>query len=221
MLHHARSKAEADADLTPWRISQTLEFQSGIERTPATHRELFELAQLRFLDLKDELEHGDSSIADVLIAGATQETQMRKYIGGWCRDRAKGRYVVPQEEEFADAKRADIRFHGVGFDAPMPIELKLADKWSGEKLFERLENQLCGDYLRDARSNRGMFVLVRRGEKVSWKLPGKAKGVAFEELVDALQSRWLDISNRLANVEDVAIIGIDLTRRATIKLRTT
>src|SRR5262249_44926164 len=151
-------------------IPQTLEFHRALENTPRTHRELFDLAALRFLDLKDELEHGDSSIADILIQGATQETQMRKFIVGWCRDRAQGRYTTPQEEEFADAKRADLRFHGVGFDAPVPIELKLADKWSGKKLFERLENQLCGDYLRDNRSNRGLFVLVRRGEQATWKV---------------------------------------------------
>jgi hypothetical protein len=67
------------------------------------------------------------------------------YIGNWLRQHARGRYSVPQEEEFADATRPDMRFHGAGFDAPVPMELKLADNWSGPHLFERLENQLCGD----------------------------------------------------------------------------
>ena len=34
-----------------------------------------------------------------------------------------------------------------GFDGRVPTELKLADKWSGPDLFERLENELAGDYL--------------------------------------------------------------------------
>ncbi len=68
----------------------------------------------------------------------------RKYVGNWLRDKVAHRYVVPQEEELADAKRPDMRIHSTGFDGPVPTELKIADKWTGTKLFERLENQLCG-----------------------------------------------------------------------------
>lgn len=213
MHHHAKTKAELDADLTPWTIEQTLDFQTAIERTPANHRELFELAEMRFLDLKDNLEHGDSSIADILIKGATEETDMRKYIGDWLRERAQGRYAIPQEEELADDKRMDLRVHGAGFDAPVPIELKLADKWTGPKLFERLENQLCGDYLRDNRSNRGLFVLVYRGEKQSWELSGTGKSVDFTGLVEVLQAHWLAISGTFPRVDDIRVIGIDLSLR--------
>jgi hypothetical protein len=214
MRHHAKTKAELDADLTPWKIEQTLEFQNVMERTPATHRELFELAEMRFLDLKDNLENGDSSIADILIKGATLETDMRKYIGDWLRDRAQSRYAIPQEEELADDKRIDLRVHGTGFDGPVPVELKLVDKWTGPKLFERLENQLCGDYLRDNRSNRGLFVLVYRGERQGWELPVTSKTVDFDGLVSALQAHWAAISDRFSNVDDIRVIGINLTRRS-------
>lgn len=213
MLHHAKTKAELDADLSPWTIEQTLEFQVAIERTPANHRELFELAEMRLLDLRDNLEHGDSSIAEILIKGATAETSMRKYIGEWLRDKAQSRYSIPQEEELADAKRPDFRVHGSGFDAPVPMELKLADNWSGPALFERLENQLCRDYLRDNRSNRGLFVLVYRGEKMGWETPGIGKTMDFDGLVSALQAHWLVISSKFFNVDDIRVIGIDLTRR--------
>ena len=140
------------------------DFQKKQERTPSNHNELYELAVLRFLDLKDDLEHGDCSIANNLQK-ATLETEVRNIIGWILREKALGLYSIPQEEEFADAKRSDLRFHGKGFDGPVPVELKIADKWSGPDLFERLENQLCGDYLRDNRSRRGIFLLVYRGEK--------------------------------------------------------
>jgi hypothetical protein len=217
MKHHAKAKAEQDADLTPWTIAQTREFESTIERTPSNHRELFELSEMRLLDLKDNLEHGDSSIADILIKGATKETDMRKYIGDWLRDRAQSRYTIPQEEELADDKRIDMRVHGNGFDAPVPVELKLADKWGGPKLFERLENQLCGDYLRDNRSNRGLFVLVYRGQKPSWELPHSGKSVDFIELAAALQTHWHAISSRHPGVDDIRVIAIDLTQRSSKK----
>lgn len=217
MEHHAKTKAELDADLTPWSVEQTLDFQTKLERTPANHRELFELCELHMLDLKDDLENGDSSIVGILLKGATLETDMRKYIGNWCRERAAGRYSIPQEEELADAKRPDFRAHGSAFDAPVPIELKLADNWSGPDLLERLENQLCGDYLRDTRSSRGLFVLVYRGDKTTWQLPGKKSGVSFTELVEALRSHWLAISARFPKVDDIRVIGIDLTLRSSSK----
>ncbi|MFC0810365.1 hypothetical protein ACFHWW_33855, partial [Ensifer sp. P24N7] len=164
MLHHAKTKAEQDGDVEPWSLPQVRTFAREIERTPANHRELAELVHLRFLDLKDDLENGDSSVASLLLA-VTEETEVRKYLGHELREKARGRYSVPQEEELADAKRPDLRFLGAGFDGPVPVELKLADKWSGPDLFERLENQLCGDYLRDNRSSRGLFVLVYSGVK--------------------------------------------------------
>ncbi|MEX0923319.1 MAG: hypothetical protein WDZ84_11125 [Rhodovibrionaceae bacterium] len=208
----AKAKAEQDADFDPWTPSQVREFQDSLERTPANHRELAELAILRLLDLKDDLENGDSSIAQIL-KGAPLETDMRKFIGRELREKASGRYSIPQEEELADAKKPDLRFHGKGFDGPVPGELKLADNWSGPELFERLENQLCGDYLRDRRSDRGLFVLVYRGVKKGWDVPGSAKRVDFTKLVHALQEHWEQISPKFSGIEEVTVIGIDLTKR--------
>jgi hypothetical protein len=215
MRYHAKAKAESDADLAPWSIFQKSEFQKSIECTPTNHRGLYDLARMRFLDLKDDLENGDSSIAQILINGATQETDMRKYIGNWLRDRAQGRYTIPQEEQLADDKRMDLRFHGVGFDAPVPVELKLAEKWTGPQLFERLENQLCGDYLRDNRSRLGLFILVRRDEKDKWLVPAIGQLVDFHELIAELQNYWQSISEKFPGVDEVRIIGIDLLTRQT------
>jgi hypothetical protein len=208
---HAKKKAETDGDLSPWRPSEVREFAESLERTPHDHRTLFELACNHLLDLKADLEQGDSSIASIL-RNTTQETDIRKYIAGWCRDRANNRYSIPQEEELADAKRPDMRWHGNGFDAPIACELKLADNWSGPQLFERLENQLCGDYLRDRRSGCGIFVLVYRGHKQQWDLPGGER-VDFNGLLQSLQERWSAISLSYANIDDIRVIGIDLTVR--------
>ncbi len=93
----------------------------------------------------------------------------------------------------------------------MPLELKLADKWTGTKLVERLENQLGGDYLRDIRSSCGVFLLVNHGGKKTWALQGKK--VAFKELIYELQQHWRLLAPNLSNIEDVEVIGIDLTKR--------
>ena len=210
---HAETKAEQDGDIEPWSSFQFREFQENLEHTPSNHEELAEIAILRLLDLKDDLENGDSSVAGILKR-ITQETEIRNYIGRELREKAFGRYSISQEEELADARRPDLRFHGVGFDGPVPAELKLADNWTGPKLFERLENQLCGDYLRDRRSRRGIFVLVYRGgERHGWGVPRGENRVNFAGLTAALQDYWRQISPKFPKIDDVTVIGIDLTER--------
>jgi len=210
---HAKTKAELDADNLPWSPAQVREFGEEQERTPANHRDLFDLAVMRLLDLKDDLESGDSSIASILRK-VDNEIEIRKFIGNWCRQSSRGRYSIPQEEELADAKRPDFRWHGIGFDAPVPMELKLADNWTGPYLFERLDVQLCGDYLRDIRSRRGIFLLVYRGDKNRWKPPGSGGPVEFVGLCQALQDHWVQLSGAYPAIDDIRIIGIDLTKRS-------
>ncbi|MNO84339.1 hypothetical protein D3C76_756780 [compost metagenome] len=176
---YAQKKAEVDAQTAPWDPAKVIEFHNALESTPSTHRELWYLAIDRLTDLKHDLEDSDSSYAELLLL-TKQETTIRKYIGSWCRDRAAGSYVVPQEEQFADDKRPDYRFQNSHFYAPVPVELKLSQNWSGAEHFERLENQLCGDYLRDINSSCGIFLLVNHGGQVTWETPNKGR-VGFDD----------------------------------------
>jgi hypothetical protein len=134
-------------------------------------------------------------------------------IGNWLRDLSRGRYIVPQEEELADRKKPDIRVFGVGFDGPVPIELKVADSWPGPKLIERLHNQLCGQYLRDIRSNCGIFLLVYRGEKKHWQDPKTGEYLEFKLMVQLLEKKAREIITADQKIESIKIIGIDLTKR--------
>ncbi len=212
VMHNARKRAETDADISAWTEGKFLEFVKSLESTPSNHRELFDLALQRLLDLKYNLEEGDASNASILV-DVKKETLIRNFIAGWCRDSSAGRYVVPQEEELADAKKPDCRFLSSLFDAPVPMELKLADNWSGPKLFERLENQLCGDYLRDDRSNRGVYLLINRGKKTScWKIPNGKNSANFFELLEALENHWKEISQNYPKIEEIKVIGIQVVR---------
>lgn len=211
LASHAKTKAEQDADFPAWSSVQVRDFHEHLDRTPSNHRELADLAIMRLNDLKDDLENGDDSIAKLLLRVET-EPEMRNFLAHALREVAHGRYTITQEEEFADDKRPDLRFHGAGFDAPVPAELKLAERWTGPKLFERLENQLSGDYLRDNRSGSGIFLLVNLSPGKQWKPPSSGQ-VDFDGLVQALQKYWASIANKHLHVEDIAIIGIDLTKR--------
>lgn len=208
---YAQQKATADAQTAPWQSEKVVEFHINLESTPSTHRELWKLAIDRLEDLKHDLEDGDSSYAEILLK-TNQETSIRKFIGDWLRSRASGRYVVPQEEQLADDKRPDYRFQNSQFYAPVPVELKLSQNWSGPDHFERLENQLCGDYLRGNNSSCGIFLLVNHGGQATWASPRDGQ-VSFYDLVTALQKHWLAIAPKYPNVEDIKVIGIDLTKR--------
>lgn len=212
IAHRAHQRAEQDSDMGAWTPAQVREFNDEQERTPRNHRELADLAVNHLLDLKDDLENGDTSIAGVLLTIGEEEV-MRNFLVDKLRSMASGRYGIAQEEELADEKRTDFRFHGVGIEAPVPTELKIADKWSTNRLFERLENQLTGDYLRDRHNSRGIFLLVYRGVgRKSWKL-ADGSSVDFEGIVAALQAHWLTLSPRYPKVEEIRVIGIDLTKR--------
>jgi len=209
---HAKRRAEADAEAEPWQPGDIARFAMEAERAPQNHRELFDLAVSRLTDLKLDLEEGDTSLASLLIK-ATKETEYRNAIGGWLRDHSHGRFSVPQEEELADAKRPDIRIHGVGFDGPVPIELKVADNWTATELLERLNNQLCGQYLRDARSNCGVFLLAYRGERPCWEHPATGTRLCFDGLVHFLEEQANEIVARNDKIEDLKVLGIDLPKR--------
>lgn len=207
--------AERDADLILPDPGRVPDFLKSFSVFPTNHAQLWELACDRLWDLKEDLEQGDDSMAAILRTGADRETSLRNYIAGWCRDRAAGAYSVPQEEELASGQRPDLRFHGTGFDTPVPIELKIADNRSGSDLFERLDNQLCGDYLRDPRSNRGIFLLVYKGDKSGWKNPAGYKTLSFQGLCTALKDHWDRVLRpKHPKIDTIAVIGIDLTLRA-------
>jgi len=212
-VRHAKTMATQAANGEPWTVRQVREFADNLERTPETHRELFDLAVMRFVDLKADLEEGDASDAAVL-SRVNDETELRNYLGGRLRLSAQGRYSIPQEEELADARRPDLRFHQPQVDAPVPAELKLSHRWTLKELFERLETQVCGGYLRDMRSTRGLLVIVHQGKQQRWDLPDGSGRVDFTGMIAALERHWLAITDRFPDVEEVRVVGIDLTTRA-------
>lgn len=211
MARQALARAQVDSERPAWSAIQVSEFAETYERSPANHREMFDLAVMRLLDLKHEMEDSDLSTASVVIRSEL-ETELRNWITAWCSQHAHGRFVIPQEDELPDAKRPDLRWTCSTFPGAVPTELKIADNWTGPKLFERLEGQLAGDYLRDRASNRGIYLLVWRGKKQHWKLPD-GRSVDFVTLVAALQLHGTYVAAHHPGVEEIQVIGIDLTKR--------
>lgn len=213
MLVLARRRAAEDAERGPWSAADVATFAREAEVAPRSARDLFELALSRLDDLRLDLEEGDASEAHIL-KHEDQETKLRIWFANRLRQASRGRYSVASEEELADATRPDLRIDAPAINARVPIELKIADRphWSYPKFVERLRNQLVGQYMRDAGSRYGIYLLVRRGEK-RWTDPETGRMLSFRELVERLQSDAQAILEERPDLEDITVVGIDLTRR--------
>jgi hypothetical protein len=103
----------------------------------------------------------------------------------------------------------------------VPIELKIAGKWSASKLRERLESQLTEQYLRAARH--GIFLVVNRGgsrDRRSWRVAGKS--VNFAGLAEWLKKEAATLKAGSAKVEGLEVVAIDLlVRDKEVRKRTT
>lgn len=216
MMKEAYKRAEEDGDLEPWSAEQVSTFDKSQTITPATHRQLFELAVYRLLDLKNWLERGNDSPWQTWQR-ANEETEMRNLVAGWLNQQCREQYTTAQEPELANSQRMDIWLHNIKVSSPVPIELKLLDKgWSGPKLCERLRNQLVGDYLREESAGCGVMLLVWQGKKPkkSWVINGK--NVRLNELDDAMKRYWQSIADKFPGVVAIEVIVIDLTQRAQV-----
>ena len=66
--------------------------------------------------------------------------------------------------------------------------------------------------MRDVRSNCGVFLLVLRKNK-RWKNPGTNFMITFNDLVKLLDSEAKIILNERNDIQEIKVIGIDLTKR--------
>lgn len=212
MLILAERRAENDTELAIWSADDIVSFRNDAERMPRNLEDLFAIAQHRLDDVKLELEEGDESPASTwrLI---DEETEFRKLLAGALRKSARGFYGVGSEEELANAQRTDIRLDNPAVVGRMPIEIKIADKWSGNDLATQLREQLLQDYMRE--SSCGIFLLIRRGrptDKLSWRHPNTSKLMDFTQLLDWL-SQEAEALQRAHEECKLQVIGIDLKRR--------
>jgi hypothetical protein len=213
MAHKAYKRAEEDGDLEPWTAAQVYDFQENLVRTPATHRQLFDLTVACLHDLKNWLEDGNDSPA-ATWQKASAENEMRNLVAGWLNQNSHGRYSAVQEPELANRQRCDIWLQNPDVPSPVPIELKLLDQnWTGPQLCERLRNQLAGDYMREATAGCGVMLLIWRGNsgRQNWEINDSRVNLAG--LREALLACWESIAGDFANVSAIDIVVIDLIAR--------
>ncbi|WP_224991979.1 NACHT domain-containing protein [Acinetobacter pittii] len=214
LLKTASNIALSCGDLEPWNSEQFLQFETSGNIEPKTHKELFDLALLRTVELKDWLENGDDS-PWLTWQRVKEETEMRNLIASELRKTAQNKYSVSQENELANSQRTDIRLENPRINSPVPIELKILDKnWTGPDLCERLRNQLVGDYLREATSGCGIFLLVAQNTNKKWFI--NESRVGLNELEETLQNYWYGIASQWPIIDSIKVIVIDLNKRSLV-----
>ena len=191
-----------------WTESLVHEFGVRYERQPTNGDEFFEVLCDRIEDLTYNIESAEHSIRDE-INPDWREEKLRSKIAGWLASHSRGRYSESQEAVVSDENRTDIRLHAPALP-PMTIELKWADRWTLEKLKERLRNQLCGQYLRDTQNAYGVFLLVLGNREAPWHTDKDvSRLMAFRQLVSALGQCATDLRKEFPQLRQLAVLGID------------
>ncbi|MFT6909891.1 MAG: hypothetical protein ACJAS1_006618 [Oleiphilaceae bacterium] len=214
MTKQAYKRAETDGDMEPWSSEQVFQFEHQQLITPKTHKQLYELGILKLNNMKAWLEHGNDSPWRTWQR-VKLENEIRNLITGWLNQNCRGQYTTAQEPELANGQRMDIWLQSTHVNVPVPIELKLLDKsWSGNKLCERLRNQLVGDYLRADGASCGVMLLVSAETNKTWMIDGQA--VPLDQLRNALMSYWNSIAKDYPKVNAIEVIVIDLNLRSRV-----
>lgn len=211
ILHLLDQRIEHQADRPPWNPKGIRTFAKEHEADPKTDRDLFKIACWRLQDIKHDVEKADKSIR-YEVHQQDDEPKLRIWLARKLQEpsRSRNRYTVPQEEEIDRRKRPDLRIVRPGI-APISIEIKWADKLPLQELLEGLENQLVGQYLRDANSHYGIYLLGYIGRQQFWKDPINKSRYSFDKVVSIIDERAQAIVAERRDIEDIAVISIDFT----------
>jgi hypothetical protein len=206
-IRHVLDKhIEQLADGPAWAAAEVRGFARDYERDPQTDKDLFQIGLRRLADLKAWVERGEDSPRDE-VRPEGQESGFRRWLQRRLNERARGRYVIPQEWEIDGRARPDLRLTIPGV-APVSLELKIADNWSLQDLIDGLEQQLVGTYMRDQRARYGIYVLAVFKRRRTWKALDQAGLIDVESILQMLRQKADAILAQrpdLANLEIVVI----------------
>ncbi len=209
ILHLLDERRDRAADQRPWQPREIREFAATFEIDPRTDRDLFAIALRRLSDIRNSVERADIS-ARPDLRPEDHEDRLRSWLARQLRERSRAKYNVPQESEIDPRRYPDLRIEAPGLP-PVPIEVKWACSWTGPDLFERLENQLIGDYLRAHDAHYGVYLLGRIGEPKEWQHPTAGHLMGFLALLEALQAHATAIVDARPDVREVRVVGIDFS----------
>lgn len=213
ILHLLDERKYLLVDDAPWQPEDVRVFAKKYRSEPRSDFQLYRLIVRLLKDIKSHVERSESAANRLAVRSGDLEKDFRGYLYGELSERSLKWFSVTQESEVDLGQCPDIRVERIGLN-PLPIEIKLANlkHWTLEKLLERLENQLVGQYLRPANVNHGIYILGNTDPKRRWELPGTKELIDFQTLVLLIQNRAVELQKeRRADVDGIEVISIDFS----------
>ncbi|WP_458365775.1 hypothetical protein [Burkholderia pseudomallei] len=201
------------ADPTAWFPEDVQAFGTYYRHKPRSSYQLYQLTTRLLLDIKANIEISENATDRLQVRRDDKEVHFQGFLKRQLDQRSLQWFAVTQESTIDLNQRADLRVELPGISA-LPVEVKLANlaHWTAEKLLERLEVQLVGQYLRASGINYGVYVIGNTEPKRQWQRPGEKQLIGFPELVSLLQARAETLmSERSESVHGLSVIGIDFS----------
>lgn len=212
MRVHAFRRAEADAELAPWKPEDVITFERTSDRPPTTTADLQLLARRRIEAIEHDLINGRFSQGDTL-QGLVDENAVQRWLATQFDVRKLESYIVQRETHYADEKEPDITLISRHSGVEVPIEIKVVDKLTVAQLETALRDQLCGQYLRHGSTRHGVLLLVYQTERPDgWDLVAGQPRVPFGAVLTHLQTLATAIRECSATGPQPIVIAIDVSR---------
>jgi hypothetical protein len=217
ILAIAEERWAEEIDTDSFDDSQAKSLDTQCEAPPSTNEAMFNIMVSRLEDI-DELLLSDESPRE-LWAEISAEKLMRREIARELENKANGMYNTNQEAITGDEKETDIRLISKISAHEAVIELKLANKYSVNELFNALHNQLVKKYLAPENRRSGCL-LITLAEDKKWKHPDNNSGLDFESLVGLLRDEARRIVVGMGGLR-LHVHALDLRPRLLIEAKST
>jgi hypothetical protein len=210
LVELAHSRAAQDSESAAWMARDVKAFEDDFETVPRNPADLQRVAIGRIEDLQDTLLHGDYGLG-AQVKALKHEVDVQLWLAGELQAKQGRSFTVEREPHVAREKEPDIRLSSKGSDARLPIEIKVAESWSFNKLVDALTVQLMGRYLCERNSRWGLLLLVHQNKRAEGWSPGAGQCLSFEETVQRLQEMAAEISSSDSAGPQMQVCVIDVS----------
>lgn len=211
ILHLLDERKYILVDETPWEARDIRAFAKEHRSEPRSDYQLYRLIVRLLRDIKDYVERSENAANRLWVREGDKEENLRGGLLDKLSERSLDWFTVVQEKEVDLRQQPDLSVERSGLNS-LPIEVKIAERWTINELLEGLEDQLVGQYLRPENIRHGIYVVGKAAAKHRWKMPDSGQLIHFEQLVSLLQDRAKELQfDKRAEVDGIEVIAIDFS----------
>lgn len=196
--------AERAALPHPWTTAQFVDFSRDAMAVPVDDEQsLWRRVRRDTRSAVQNVLSGRFHVGNLLKVG--KERDMQLWLARELELLSQQAYSVHRESELADRTMPDIRA-----ETPrhmVTLELKVAEGRTVDSMLFDLEWQLKGDYLRDKKSNYGIFIVMHQGTRTSF--PFQKRALSFSELRQILLMRADELTVASLGKKHVEVIAFE------------